>query len=663
MATLAREYSPPPSPSFSRRCKMWARRGECICCVTLAYFPIFFVSGLMTWAVYVEVTTSLLPTTRLGSGSDSASSLGLLTASLGSLLYVLALSSYYIAVFTSPGSPLDPPPSTKSKRVGGGGAYSSLPTHEEPEPRSHSELGFVSLTAKTDGRPRYCKKCAVTKPDRSHHCSTCNRCVLKMDHHCPWLATCVGLRNYKAFLLFLIYTSLFCFVCFPVSGRWVWGEIMDSSIEVDEGLMVVNVIMLAVLSGIIGLVLGGFAAWHCYLACNGQTTIESLEKTRYLSPLKKSMERQFKRHGHQGERNYLADETGGNDGHHDGHETVGEQLKEIHANMLPGVTRPEEGIESPYNPGESTSTPPSRSHNTSSPAQSALRRSYAELEAHRERDRYSAYLDELDSEKLPHAFNLGWRRNLNILFGPNPLLWGLPVCNTQGDGWHWEVSQNWIRKRDEIAWERRQRDEAERERMRRAGWGGDDLDSGFESGRPIQGYFESDGAGRHYTRQPVNPSTANGRLAPWHDHGHPNQTPWSPSWAEADDDIIDTAPEADGGDEDDDIDRYLTTTAGVAHVPPRGRRSPGKADALLGRPSGVFNQTAHYRSRSRERLARHKSDDGDEYDTSSDEAEAPKPKAGGAAGDWNDIPEEMLSGNARGKKERRDKSAGRRKGD
>ena len=33
-------------------------------------------------------------------------------------------------------------------------------------------------------RKRYCLLCHVFKPDRCHHCSICNRCVLNMDHHC-----------------------------------------------------------------------------------------------------------------------------------------------------------------------------------------------------------------------------------------------------------------------------------------------------------------------------------------------------------------------------------------------------------------------------------------------------------------------------------------------
>ena len=30
-----------------------------------------------------------------------------------------------------------------------------------------------------------CSKCACPKPNKVHHCSVCDFCILKMDHHCP----------------------------------------------------------------------------------------------------------------------------------------------------------------------------------------------------------------------------------------------------------------------------------------------------------------------------------------------------------------------------------------------------------------------------------------------------------------------------------------------
>lgn len=193
------------------------------------------------------------------------------TSFLGIVLYLLLNWSYSITVFTSPGT-------TTSEHNG----YSSLPTHMPPT--------ATNFTVKANGEMRFCKKCQALKPDRSHHCSTCKTCVLKMDHHCPWLANCVGLRTYKAFLLFLIYTSLFCILCCAVSSIWLWRELM-TEVEYTDSLMPINYVMLAVIAGIIGLVVTGFTSWHIMLASRNQTTIECLEKTRYLSPLRKQIHR------------------------------------------------------------------------------------------------------------------------------------------------------------------------------------------------------------------------------------------------------------------------------------------------------------------------------------------------------------------------------------
>lgn len=104
--------------------------------------------------------------------------------------------------------------------------------------------------------PLWCKKCQMVRPPRAHHCSICQRCVLKMgrfafnfleylviyvpydlfmthkhdsifvaDHHCPWVANCVGYNNYKSFFLLLFHgfvsSSLILSMWAPlVIGSW-----------------------------------------------------------------------------------------------------------------------------------------------------------------------------------------------------------------------------------------------------------------------------------------------------------------------------------------------------------------------------------------------------------------------------------------------------------
>lgn len=361
---------------------------------------------------------------------------GTTTSIIGAALYIMLNWSYTTAVFTNPGSTIE---------INDG--YSSLPTVAPPV--------ATSFTVKSTGELRFCKKCQARKPDRAHHCSTCRRCVLKMDHHCPWLATCVGLRNYKAFLLFLSYTTLFCFICFAVSGSWVWSEILSDG-QYNDTIAPINNIMLAVIAGIIGIVLFAFTGWHILLAAKGQTTIECLEKTRYLSPLRQSMKHQ-----------HVAQ--------HQGHETptFGQQLSDIHTNALPGITRPEEGeVMVPRNE--------SRGYNSA--------QSYQERERQQARDRYEDYLDEQDSERLPSAFDLGWRKNFLHLLGPRPSLWLLPIQTTTGDGWSWEASPKWLLARETI---REDRERQSAQEHHHNGWNGN------APSRPAQSQLR-DGAGRHY---------------------------------------------------------------------------------------------------------------------------------------------------------------------
>ena len=219
-----------------------------------------------------------------------------------------------------------------------------------------------------------------------------------------------------------------------------------SEVDYPQSLMPVNYVMLAVIAGIIGLVLSGFTGWHIMLASKGQTTIECLEKTRYLSPLRTQIHRQT-------HTNYQGDEESGYEA------------------QMPEATHQAGQLDGHMHEGEQRFW------------------TYDAMERNRARQRYDEYLDEQDSEKLPSAFDLGWKKNLLHLFGPRKILWFFPFNTTTGDGWSWEPSPKWLEARDRIARDR----EAQRQRERIAGWGVEP---------PVEFPPKQTGAGRHYVSFP-----------------------------------------------------------------------------------------------------------------------------------------------------------------
>jgi hypothetical protein len=126
-----------------------------------------------------------------------------------------------------------------------------------------------------DGYARKCLKCYRRKPDRCHHCRLCERCVLKMDHHCPWIATCVGLHNYKFFFL-LILNGCFGLLLFTATF-WETVVIVLSNETISTGfaLFIVCSYTLAVL---LTLALIAFCIFHIWLLWKDYTTVEYCEK-------------------------------------------------------------------------------------------------------------------------------------------------------------------------------------------------------------------------------------------------------------------------------------------------------------------------------------------------------------------------------------------------
>jgi len=135
----------------------------------------------------------------------------------------------------------------------------SLEREADEENFKSTEYGFKT-----------CGKCAFPKPPRAHHCTVCNRCVLKMDHHCPWINNCVGFYNHRYFLLMLFYllAGVFTYTLFvlPIIALDEFKEYKSER----TSFFVLNM----TLSIAICIVMVPFNIWNWYLAFSGQTTIE-----------------------------------------------------------------------------------------------------------------------------------------------------------------------------------------------------------------------------------------------------------------------------------------------------------------------------------------------------------------------------------------------------
>ncbi|KAI8049574.1 DHHC palmitoyltransferase-domain-containing protein [Syncephalis plumigaleata] len=123
------------------------------------------------------------------------------------------------------------------------------------------------ITVKEDGQPRFCRKCQLNKPDRTHHCSVCGE-----------INNCVGHRNQKFFYLFIFWGAIYTSFVGLASIPPVYNVLIS-----DNGLLILNIHWLfVVLCGcIFGLCLMGFVGYHSYLLLTNQTTIETFQRNRY----------------------------------------------------------------------------------------------------------------------------------------------------------------------------------------------------------------------------------------------------------------------------------------------------------------------------------------------------------------------------------------------
>ncbi|KAL2913498.1 Palmitoyltransferase [Polyrhizophydium stewartii] len=195
---------------------------------------------------------------------------------------------------------------TKTKPAagaGGGGSGGTSTSVRRAEQRTRSGGDQAKAGRRTGARrvrPRWCRTCLCYKPPRSHHCSYCNRCVLRMDHHCPWLNTCIGHHNLPHFVRFLVSVTIASSWCLGLFALRMWdlvayqnalaklyssgGNFGSKPLEfytppaddMEILFMIINIVICFALLFSVGLL----NLWQFFYISANTTTIESLENSK-----------------------------------------------------------------------------------------------------------------------------------------------------------------------------------------------------------------------------------------------------------------------------------------------------------------------------------------------------------------------------------------------
>ncbi|XP_053312406.1 palmitoyltransferase ZDHHC20-B-like isoform X2 [Spea bombifrons] len=238
------------------------------CCQrVVGWIPVLFIMAVVWWSYYAFVVELCIFTIK-----STIEKVVYLV--IYHLIFLMFFWSYWKTIVSFPASPSEEFCLSKSDKE----QYEKEDRQESQQEilkRAAKDLPIVTTTPTND--VRYCDRCQLIKPDRCHHCSACDTCVLKMDHHCPWVNNCVGFANYKFFLLFLMYALLYCLFVASTVLQYFLKFWTNSLMETHAKF---HILFLFFVAAIFFISLLSLFSYHCWLVGNNRSTIEA-----YRAPL------------------------------------------------------------------------------------------------------------------------------------------------------------------------------------------------------------------------------------------------------------------------------------------------------------------------------------------------------------------------------------------
>lgn len=177
---------------------------------------------------------------------------GIVTTVVTALLFLFTLINFLVTSFIDPGY------------------YPINVSNDEYEVIQHGVSKDITVKGGSTFTMRWCDECKHYRPPRSHHCSVCEMCVEHFDHHCPWVDNCIGMKNYRYFVLFISSLIIYIIVGFGCS--------IAAIVLMQESLVeVIMEFVLCILLVIFSIPIIILAVFHLYLMIIGKTTFEQIK--------------------------------------------------------------------------------------------------------------------------------------------------------------------------------------------------------------------------------------------------------------------------------------------------------------------------------------------------------------------------------------------------